>query len=346
MTLKERTEAFTALGQKLDLLLSEENNQNSDFNDFLLNCYYSNKWFDKKNIRFALSQIVEMLRPEKLYKWIDAYDSSHFKKDNPRRVGVILAGNIPMVGFHDFLCILISGHIFIGKLASNDNLLMPYVADLLCGIDAHFKQFVFFKDDLREGFDAVIATGSNNSSRYFEYYFGKYPHIIRKNRNSTAVLSGNESEADLEALADDICLYYGKGCRSVSKIFIPQNYNFEKLFHALKKYEHFSNSSKYFNNYEYYKSIFIINNTAFKDNGFIILKEQEGFNSPVSILYYEYYENIKDVNNIIAENQMNIQCVVSTVESISNKIDFGFSQKPDLWEYSDNVDTLDFLSKL
>jgi len=347
MTLKERTDAFVALGEKLNSILKTDNTpQNSRIDKILINCYLNNKWFDEKHTKFALNHVVEMLSIENLNKWLAKSEQSLFSNNYPKRVGVVMAGNIPMVGFHDFLCILITGHIFIGKLSSQDMILMPFIADLLCEIDVRFKKYIFFKDDLREGFDAVIATGSTNTSRYFEYYFGKYPHIIRKNRNSIAVLSGNETIEQLDSLADDICLYFGKGCRSISKIYVPQNFNFENLIDALNKYKHFTDNSKYYNNYEYYKSIYIINNLPYHDNGFIILKEEEGFSSPVSVLFYEFYNDIINVNSVIAENLQHIQCVVSEIESVNNSIDFGKTQKPDLWDYADNVNTMDFLLKL
>ena len=347
MNLIERIDAFVALGKKIKTFLNAENDDKSVFlNEMLQNCYYNNRWFDDLNTRFALNQIAQILDIKSINKWLGFYDISRFNNKNPQRIGVVMAGNIPMVGFHDFLCVLIAGHIFIGKLSSQDKILMPFIAELLFEIDERFKKNIFFKENLRDGFDAIIATGSNNSSRYFEYYFSKYPNIIRKSRNSIAILSGNENKSDLESLADDICIYFGKGCRSVSKIYTPENYNFQNLFSALDKFKYLNDNIKYYNNYEYYKSIYIINNTAFKDNGFMILKNQKEFSSPVSVLFYEYYNNIQDVNSIITENLCEIQCVVSNIKDIENHLDFGSTQKPALWEYADNIDTFDFLLNL
>jgi len=345
MTLNERKAAFNALGQKLQSLLDKKSGEEG-FENMLRNVYFNNKWFDELHTRFMLSQIAEMLKSENLEKWLDLYDHSQFNPLNIKSVGVIMAGNIPLVGFHDFLCVLISGHIFIGKLSSQDHILLPYISDLLVSIDERFNKFIFLKEDLRDGFDAVIATGSNNSSRYFEYYFAKYPNIIRNNRNSLAVLNGFESPEQLDALADDICLYFGKGCRSVSKIYIPQNYNFDSLIQSFDKYNIQKFNTKYFNNYEYYKSIYIINNLTFIDNGFLLLREDMSMSSPVSVLHYEFYSNLQNVNEAIVENHNNIQCVVSEIKQINNSVKLGHAQKPVLWDYADNVDTLEFLFEI
>jgi len=255
-----------------------------------------------------------------------------------------MAGNIPLAGFHDFMCVLISGNIFVGKLSSQDKYLLPAIAEELNGIAPSVKESVFFTEERLPPFDAVIATGSNNSSRYFEYYFGKYPHIIRKNRNSVAILNGMESKEELGLLADDIFLYFGLGCRNVTKIFIPEGYDFTMLTKALRKYkDRLSMQSKYMNNYDYNKSIFLINQILHNDLEFCILKEDNSIASPISVLYYEYYRDISDVINYISVNREKIQCLVAGKTYTNYTVLFGKSQQPELWDYADGVDTMEFL---
>jgi len=343
MSLKERIEAFNILSQLLKSLLnnSASKNEQEAFNKLLIDTELHNPWFDRNNIIFSLTQTAEVLSEIKLNKWLAPYKNKIDLK-KPSRIAVILAGNIPLVGFHDFLCVLMSGHIFIGKLSSQDTLLLPYISNLLIKINADFKNYIFFKDFLKGEFDAVIATGSDNTSRYFDYYFSKNAHIFRKNRNSIAVLTGMETDEQLQHLAMDMCLYYGKGCRSVSKIFIPERYNFDKLITALSKYKYMLNNSKFFNNYQYYKAIYTINNIEFTDSGIILLVKNNSLNAPVSILFYDYYEDIKTVNQYIINNKAQIQCVVGSLDAV-NCIAFGNTQKPELDEYADGMDTMSFL---
>ncbi|MDA3780729.1 MAG: aldehyde dehydrogenase, partial [Bacteroidales bacterium] len=258
-------------------------------------------------------------------------------------VGVVTAGNIPLVGFHDMLCVLLSGNKFIAKLSSKDNKLMQVIRYYLISLNSEFEELIRFEEQKLSGFDAIIATGSNNSSRYFEYYFGKYPNIIRKNRSSIAVLTGNETIKQIKALADDIFLYFGLGCRNVSKLLLPEDYNFENLFNNIEHYAHIYNHNKYANNYDYNKSIYLMNKTKHLDNGFVLLKEDEGMSSPIAVIYFQYYKKIEDVYNYITLNKENIQCVVSDNNEIEKAIKFGDAQYPELWDYADNVDTMEFL---
>jgi len=258
----------------------------------------------------------------------------------------VMAGNIPLVGFHDFLCVLASGNKLIARLSSDDNKILPAIASVITSLDPGLIDHISFTEEILKDFDAVIATGSNNTARYFEYYFGKYPHIIRKNRNSLAVLNGNEDEDTLEKLADDIMLYFGLGCRNISKIYVPRGYNFDRLFDALLKYSFAADHNKFRNNYEYQKSIMIINSIPHADNGFLLLKESASVISPLAILHYEYYQDTVTLNDHLSFLQNDIQCIISDDDHIKGRIPIGAGQHPDLWDYADGVDTMRFLLKI
>ncbi|MDD3876422.1 MAG: acyl-CoA reductase [Bacteroidales bacterium] len=347
MNLKDRLFAFSQLGNflKTELQNLSNNNSNSDLEKIVTEATQQNSWFDRSSLLFALKQTAEYLQKEKLYQWLKPYDLKAFEVAHPKRIALIMAGNLPIVGFHDFLCVIICGHKAIIKMSSQDKVLLPFLAHTLVKFNEGFKELIHFENELINGFDAVIATGSNNSARYFDYYFGKYPHIIRKNRSSIAILSGNETQEQLNLLADDICLFFGKGCRSVSHLFVPQGYNFTDLLNALSKYAYIANNTKFYNNYEYYKAIFIVNREPFLDSGFILLKHNYSLNAPIGVLNYEFYDNISFVESFIIKNKDILQCVVA--ESIlENTIPFGSAQKPSLSDYADNVDTLMFLTGL
>jgi hypothetical protein len=256
-----------------------------------------------------------------------------------------MAGNIPLVGFHDMLCVLISGHIFLGKMSSKDDQILKTIAEILIAINPEFNELINFTDKL-SNFDAIIATGSNNTSRYFESFFKNYPHIIRKNRNSIAILNGKETQDELYKLADDIFLYFGLGCRNISKLFVPKEYNFDNFLDAIKHYQNIITNKKYFNNYKYNKSILQINKTPHIDNGFMLLKEDYAISSPISTIYYKEYINILDLKKIVNQSLDNIQCIVTNNNHFNNAVKFGQAQKPELWDYSDNVDTLNFMIQI
>jgi hypothetical protein len=286
-----------------------------------------------------------MLNEPNLTTWLSKYN---FKNEQPaKKVGLILAGNIPLVGFHDVLCVIASGNHALIKASSQDARLIKAVLDKLVAIDADFTGSFSFVDRL-EGFDAIIATGSNNSSRYFDYYFGKVPNIIRKNRNSIAVLSGKESAEELFSLGHDILDYYGLGCRNVSKILVPKDYNFIFFFESIENHSAIIHHHKYNNNYDYNKSIYLVNGDKHFDNGFLMVKEDDRLTSPLSVLFFSYYQDMADAENIISQNAENIQCIVSTLPlQVKNKVvGFGQSQQPRLWDYADGVDTMEFLSSL
>jgi hypothetical protein len=251
-----------------------------------------------------------------------------------------MAGNIPLVGFHDFLSVLISGNSIIAKTSSKDAELIIYLSEILCSINPGFRERIRFTDGLLTGFDAVIATGSDNSSRYFEYYFGKYPHIIRKNRNSIAVIDGTETDTELENLGIDIFSYFGLGCRNVSKAFLPEGYDFHTMIKNWDKFSDVINHNKFANNYDYNMAIYLVNKEKFLDTGYLLLKESTELSSPVSVLYYEFYNSVQTVSARINYLREKIQCVTG-----KNHLAFGKAQFPKLWDYADNIDTLDFLLK-
>ena len=256
-----------------------------------------------------------------------------------------MAGNVPIVGFHDLMCSLILGFKCTVKLSSDDKILIPLIVKFIQSRFDGFKEKVFFENNILKNFDAVIATGSNNSHIYFEYYFGKYPNLLRKTRHSVAVLNGNESDSELAMLSNDVFDYFGLGCRSVSKIFIPKGYDLDLLFNAFYKKRFVIDHNKYANNYDYNKAVYLMSEEKFYDNGFVILKEEKKLGSPIACVYFEYYDELVQVQNIIKINNQNIQCVVSN-EKIFNGISFGTTQCPKLSDYADNVDTLKFLLKI
>ncbi len=300
-----------------------------------------NKWFTEENILSAIKIWGKSLTKKNLSKWLTNYNLINTKV---KRIGLILAGNIPLVGFHDILCVLLTGNKAVVKCSSKDHLLLPYICEKLVEFDLIFKNKFVFKDKIKN-FDALIATGNNTSTKYFDFYFSKYPKIIRKHRNGIAILTGNESSNSLNELAKDIFLYFGLGCRSVSKIYIPINYSFDKLIDAIKKYSKLKYLEKYSNNYNYNKAIYLMNNTKFKDLDFFILKEDFNIFSPVGTLHYEYYD---DINTLIMKLNLEkdkIQCITSNSKKIGN-LKLGRAQSPNLWDYPDDIDTLSFLINL
>ncbi|WP_282030964.1 acyl-CoA reductase [Winogradskyella eximia] len=301
-----------------------------------------NGWFTESNIVYTLNSWSKELTDSKINSWISKYN---FNSKNPKTVAIIMAGNIPLVGFHDFLSVLISGHNVLVKQSSNDKHLLPFLAKYLEVIEPSFKGRITFTEEKLENFDAVIATGSDNTARYFEYYFKNKPSIIRKNRNSVAVLTGNETSEQLEALSDDIFRYYGLGCRNVSKIFIPKNYNFDAFFNAVYKWHPIINESKYANNYDYNKAVYLMSEFEMLENGFLMIKEDESYASPIATLFYEYYNDIHEIKDKLIADKDKIQCIVSNKLTDSD-IAFGETQNPQLSDYADNLDTIEFLLKI
>lgn len=332
MTLEQRISAFVKLGNHLSHLSDEA------FETLALNARNENPWFTAENVKRSLTGITQYLQEDKLRKWTSAYTLNPAK---PKEVALVLAGNIPLVGFHDLLCVLISGHHAQVKLSSKDSKLIQYLIKHLIWLEPAFEQAIIVKENKLENFDAVIATGSDNSARYFEYYFGKYPNIIRKNRSSCVILTGNESVEEIDALGEDIFSYFGLGCRNVSKAFVPKGYDLAKILSRWEAYKDIIHHHKYCNNYDYQKSILLVNLIPFLDNGFILLQENQKLVSPISVLYYEYYTDQLDLENKLKEYSEKIQCIVGTQKPAT--LPFGSAQYPEVWDYADNVDTLKFL---
>ncbi len=349
--LYDRLMAFEKLGKVLkdhDINVNsgsfDWHNETSSLASAVLKSSLHNKWFTIPSINSALSGIAFMLTSGSLYQWTNHYPIRDC--ETPETVAVIMAGNIPLVGFHDFLCVLISGKVFLGKLSSDDPFLLPAITEMLVEIEPRFASFIHFTQEKLKDFDAVIATGSNNTARYFDYYFAGYPHIIRKNRNSIAIIDGTESTDDIAALGDDIFMFFGLGCRNVSKVYLPENYDISQLFEGFANFGSLKNHSAYFNNYEYNKAILLINNTPHFDNGFLILKQDQSFSSPVSVLHYDTYKNTADLAGEIALNKDSLQCIVSKNGEWKDSLPFGQAQYPGLSDFADGVDTMLFLSKL
>ncbi|MFA6248322.1 MAG: acyl-CoA reductase [Mucilaginibacter sp.] len=303
-----------------------------------------NAWFTPESVLNAVKATGEMLNKADLEEWLNKYNLTH--GDN-KKVGLVLAGNIPLVGFHDVLCVLVTGKHALIKASSQDSRLIKYVLNKLIEIDNSYADSFSFVERL-ENFDAIIATGSNNTSRYFEYYFGKVPNIIRKNRNSIALLTGNETAEELAALGHDIFDYYGLGCRNVSKLLVPEGYVFNFFFESIEHFAPIIHHHKYNNNYDYNKSIYLVNRDAHLDNGFLLLKQDERLTSPLSCLHYETYTNLQSAQKQLQEQTDNLQCIVTTVplQTQNQIVTFGKSQHPQLWDYADGIDTMEFLSQL
>ncbi len=352
MDIEQRINAFTTLGNFLSQFSQEENIKNDTvphnelfFDGFIHQMKIANEnngWFTKENTLFAIKEWATLLTEEKLTNWLSHYSLPSTKQ---KTVAIIMAGNIPLVGFHDFLCVLITGHNVIIKQSSNDKHLLPFLAKYLEYIDTSFKERITFTQDKIEGYDAVIATGSDNTARYFEYYFGKKPNIIRKNRTSVAVLTGTETPEQLKALSDDIFRYFGLGCRNVSKVYVPLDYSFDGLFNAVYKWKDIINHAKYANNYDYNKAVYLMSLFDILENGFLMLKEDPSFSSPIATLFYERYESLEHLTNTLSEKSEQIQCIVAS-DFNKNEIKFGDTQKPTLNEYADGVDTILFLTEI
>ncbi|MBS9767676.1 MAG: acyl-CoA reductase [Flavobacteriaceae bacterium] len=342
MKLQDSIVAFVRLGKfvqnYLDGCLTES--EKLPFDKAILLAKRENLWFTDESICNALKGIVSLLDEEKLQKWTAKYTFA----ETPKMVACILAGNIPMVGFHDMLCVLIAGHKFVGKASSKDKHLLVAIADFLQKIEPRFQEKIQFVENLQGiNYDAVIATGSNNTARYFEQYFGKKPNIIRKGRSSVAILSGEESAKELAGLADDIFMYFGLGCRNVSKIYIPKDFDIRTVFPHFEKYMHYKNHNKWANNYDYNRSIMLVNQEPFFEMDFALFKKSSAMLSPISVIYYEEYNSLNELKVVLSQQKEHLQCVVSNIEG--DFIPLGKAQFPELDDYADGIDTLAFLTE-
>ncbi len=347
MTLNERIDSFVGLGELFRNFPGETDDPQLEIiRAAAKQAQIENPWFLQENICHALLSLAERLTHEKLEKWLKPYMRKIADNDQPQTIAIVMAGNIPLVGFHDFLSVLITGHRLIAKLSSQDAVLLPAIIEVLIANHPEWKDYTSITRQPLSSFDAIIATGNNNSSRYFEYYFGKYPNIIRKNRNSIAIITGEETNEDLYALADDVLLYFGLGCRSVSKLYIPVGYDLKQFINNLGKFEYYRYHHKYRNNYDYFKSIYIINKIPFIDTGDIILTENNSVSSPVSVIFYEYYEDLRTLSKQIGDMDSQLQNIVCHKRIKSHWILPGTAQHPELWDYADRIDTIDFLLNL
>lgn len=321
----------------LDKKPEDHNEDDSDIELLLKRSEIENPWFTIDNQKFALQQWTDLLTEENIKNWLGNYSISKISK----RVGLILAGNIPLVGFHDVISVVVSNHIPVIKLSSKDKYMIPFLLKKWNELSNGNVAFEFVEK--LENFDAVIATGSNNTARYLEYYFKNHLNIIRKNRTSVAVLKGDETHEELQLLAKDIFQYFGLGCRNVTRIFIPQDFVIDRLFESFIGFQNIINHNKYANNYDYNRAVYLLNQDKFWDNNFVMLKEDNKLFSPLSVINFSRYESLDDVKVFMAENEENIQCVVAKEELEMDAIPFGEAQNPGLDTYADNVDTMKFL---
>ena len=294
-----------------------------------------NAWFTKATIEMAVANIVHTMLNNTLPAWVAAYKTT----TTPKKVGIVMAGNIPLVGFHDFLCCFLSGHKSLIKLSGKDEVLLKHLVEQLIIWEPKLADELVIAERLNNC-DAYIATGSNNTSRYFEAYFGKYPNIIRKNRTSVAVLDGSETKAEMELLGDDVFQFYGMGCRNVSQIYVPEAYNFTPLFQAFEKHQDIINHNKYKNNFDYNLALLLLNKVHYLTDNVVLLTESSSVFSPLSVLNYMYYT---DKNSVLTalKNNNDIQCIIG-----HDGLAFGSAQCPGLSDYADGVDTMQFLCGL
>lgn len=348
-TLNQRIEAFSSLGSLLKTYVEQPENAPAEFagllNQAVDQAYYLNPWFTKESIHLALSGVAKLLEKDQLMAWAGKYEITD-SPDQPKTVGLVFAGNIPAVGFHDLMCVLMSGHVALAKLSSDDTVLLPALTMLLRNLLPGIGDMVQFSQGRISHFDAVIATGSNNSARYFEYYFGKVPHIIRRNRNGIAIINGDESAEDFTRLADDVFMYFGMGCRNVTKLYFPEDFDPAIFFRHTEGYAALRNHNKYFNNYEYNKALMLINSNAHFDNGFALLTAAQPIPSSVSVIHYEKYSSKEVLVQAIERESDNIQVVVSKEGWWPGSVPFGQAQFPGIEDYADGVDTMRFLCKL
>jgi len=340
MNLVQKINAFIQLGEALNDFSQPE------MEAMLRKAEVHNRWFSIQNLQDSLKSIqTHFLNKEKLEAWVAQYPSLPSPRLRPHKIGVVMAGNIPLVGFHDFLSVLMSGHHLLAKLSSQDEVMMRGIAELLIKIEPSFASQITFVDRLNEA-DAYMATGSDNTARYFEFYFGNKPNIIRQNRHSIAILNGEETEEDFKKLGEDIFMYFGLGCRSVAKVYIPEGFEPTSLYLHWEDWAYLHTHNKYANNYDYHRAILSLNQDDYFDNGFLILQENSNLSSPTANLYYEFYEDDIALKMKLAPIKEKIQVIVSQEGHYPDSIPFGKAQSPELWDYADGVDTMRFLLAL
>ena len=345
MNLNNRITLFVKLGRFFSDYINNnlESLEKNKFDKAINESILHNSFFSKKNILKSLLSWSNVLTKKSIDDFLSNYLIKNKKRE--KKIAIIMAGNIPLVGFHDFFCVIISGNFAVIKLSSKDSHLFKFILSFLVKENPDFDTKFDVVESKLEIFDAVIATGNNISANQFELYFKKYPKIIRRNRHSIAILNGNETKKEIELLANDIFYYYGLGCRNVSKIFIPNNYNLDILFKSFVLWNEVINKNSYANNYNYYRAIYLLNKEVFFDNGFVLLKESEKIGSPVGTIYFEYYKSDNQIKEMIKKNNEKIQCIVSN-NNYPKTIKFGDTQMPNLNDFADDIDTFNFLLKL
>lgn len=341
MTLKQRINAFVQVGLFINRHYHKQQKDteielHQGLEKLIETVHIYNNWFVPNFVNDAIINIGVFLNEEELIKF-----SHPLKETSQKTIAIICAGNIPLVCFHDILCVLLSGNKALIKLSSDDAVLLPFFLKLLCHYEASFENQILFADGKLGKFDAIIATGSDNTASHLHYYFGKYPNIIRKSRTSIAILNGQESTKDLNNLGKDVFQYFGLGCRNVSKLLVPQNYSFNAFFESIVDFGYVVDNKKYGNNYDYHRAIYLLESMTFLDNNFIMVKESADVHSPVGVLYYQYYSSQQEVENYISQNKDHIQCIIG-----KNHVPFGYSQQPVISDFADNVNTIEFLVNL
>ncbi len=336
MTISQRITSLVSLGKQLNDLTS------SEISGIFETAEADNPWFTKDNIKKSVIAIRDHYLTQEALDFL----VSRYKIDDnivSKKVGLILAGNIPLVGFHDILCCFLMGHISLIKYSDKDKVLIPFLLNQLANINSETKAYFVTADKL-SGYDAAIATGSNNTATHFRYYFSHVPHIIRQNRNSIAVLSGNETNEQMLALGEDIFSYFGLGCRNVSKVFVPVGYDVGKLFEVFEAYKDIILHNKYKNNYDYNVALYLLNKEKFLHNDMLILKESAQIISRIGSLHYQYYDSLDNLSEWIANHTSEIQCIVSSMHIPGvETVDFGQAQCPAIDTYADGTDTIQFL---
>ncbi len=340
----DRIDSFIRLGRWLKAFSSTpENVKYAELYYIVKKAAIANPWFTISNILMSFKALGEMLESEKVLRWMTPYRDRLDPSHQPRVVGLVMAGNIPAVGFHDLLCVLAAGDTVKVKLSSSDQLLIPSITRCLTELEPAWNNRIEYVTETLSGFDAVIATGNDNTARYFEYYFGKYPHIIRKNRNSIAVLTGNETSHQLKELAGDILHYFGLGCRSVSKLFLPKTFDKQRIINELIPFSNYLDHHKFANNHQYRKTILTMNNVPHTDAGPLLWVEDRTIASPIGVIHYEFYDDLSVLANRLEQEKDQIQCIVGESTLPFTTVSFGKAQSPELWDYADQIDTMDFL---
>jgi hypothetical protein len=339
LSFQQRLNVFTSLGDTMHEWAAHPVSQMGE-------AYVHNQWFTQEQVAYAINQWAGLLTQYKLSSWLSAYPALQQDTHHTKEIALILAGNIPLVGLHDILCVLMAGHKAIVKTSSDDSILIKKVLDTLIEIEPEMaSQIVICNEALPKQFDAVIATGSNNTNRYFSYYFKNKPSLLRNSRSSAAIITGNETPEDLTKLGEDIFTYFGLGCRNVSKLFVPEGYDFNLFFQSIEPFHQLIHHHKYANNYTYHKALFLMNLEPHLDNGFLLLKEDKKMASPLSVVFYEYYSDTAGLLQRMQEEKDNLQCVVGK-QALNGYIPFGKTQQPQLSDYADGEDTMLFLQGL